>query len=304
MCGILRADDTELQRLGDSDAEYQQSAGWNLSTQLHESHSATAVATAATATAATSVPLPPVTSGGTHIAPCIPPSGAQRCSIDPDLSDSQPYAAFAASSSADTIATSSSSGALSAVSASAVACPPAAADPSGSQAAQPEQHSAPVSGVSWLAQRELLFKARGSFTPCSSRGPATDELLHLHPHHHHDPPTAAGASGRPKCEDQDAGSGSDSEISGSGQSSGSSADSRTFRINSTTLTNLLEEALKDAFRKTDEEFACDGSASMVGSTAVVALVGSKKLFVANCGGCRVLSQTAVGAGCVEVRPVR
>ena len=51
------------------------------------------------------------------------------------------------------------------------------------------------------------------------------------------------------------------------------------------VTHLLEDALKDAFLKTDEEFATDGSASMVGSTAVVALVGTKKMWIANCGKC-------------------
>jgi serine/threonine protein phosphatase PrpC len=49
------------------------------------------------------------------------------------------------------------------------------------------------------------------------------------------------------------------------------------------VTDALEEALKEAFKRTDAEFAADGSASMVGSTAVVALVGSRKAWIANCG---------------------
>ncbi|KAF5836338.1 phosphatase 2C-like domain-containing protein [Dunaliella salina] len=54
------------------------------------------------------------------------------------------------------------------------------------------------------------------------------------------------------------------------------------------ITLALEEALKEAFLRTDTEFAADGSASMVGSTAVVALVGSRKAWVANCGDSRAV----------------
>lgn len=46
---------------------------------------------------------------------------------------------------------------------------------------------------------------------------------------------------------------------------------------------IVEEALRDAFLKTDEEFAADCCASMVGSTAVVAILGKKKIWIANCG---------------------
>ena len=46
---------------------------------------------------------------------------------------------------------------------------------------------------------------------------------------------------------------------------------------------FVEDALRDAFLKTDEEFASDCCASMVGSTAVVALLGKKRIWVANCG---------------------
>ena len=48
---------------------------------------------------------------------------------------------------------------------------------------------------------------------------------------------------------------------------------------------FVEDALRDAFLKTDEEFASDCCASMVGSTAVVALLGKKRIWVANCGAC-------------------
>jgi protein phosphatase 2C len=51
---------------------------------------------------------------------------------------------------------------------------------------------------------------------------------------------------------------------------------------------MLEEALKDAFLRTDAEFAADGSAAMVGSTACVALVGSRKMWIANCGKCKAV----------------
>lgn len=68
-------------------------------------------------------------------------------------------------------------------------------------------------------------------------------------------------------------------------SSGSGADSRS---DAPSITLLLEDALKEAFLRTDEEFAADGSAAMVGSTAVVALVGSKKMWLANCGDSRAV----------------
>lgn len=67
-------------------------------------------------------------------------------------------------------------------------------------------------------------------------------------------------------------------------SSGSGSD----RSECTSLTSLLEDALKDAFLKTDAEFANDGCAAMVGSTALVALVGSRKIWLANCGDSRAV----------------
>ena len=51
---------------------------------------------------------------------------------------------------------------------------------------------------------------------------------------------------------------------------------------------FVEAALREAFVKTDEEFAADSSAAMVGSTAVVALVSRKRLWVANCGDSRAV----------------
>lgn len=276
VCGILRADDSQLQRLGECDSEFP-SPGWSLNAQLDETHNSTSTASASTAALSVTLPL---VRGASQTAPCIP----QQSPAQSPTATKAGLHAFPPTVQATATTDSSTAAAVAASPLQATAAVAVAAsvslDPRVSQVSAPsEAHSAPVSGVSWLAQRELLFKARGSFTPCCSRSPGHEEPHH---HHHHDPIT--GVIGRAKCEDPDAESGSDSEISASGQSSGSSADSHAFRINSTTLTNLLEEALKDAFRKTDEEFACDGSASMVGSTAVVALVGSRKLFVANCGG--------------------
>ncbi|GIM06690.1 hypothetical protein Vretimale_10959 [Volvox reticuliferus] len=63
-------------------------------------------------------------------------------------------------------------------------------------------------------------------------------------------------------------------------SSGSSGSDRSDGVS---VTCLMEEALKKAFVKTDAEFANDGCAAMVGSTALVALVGTRKLWLANCG---------------------
>ena len=45
----------------------------------------------------------------------------------------------------------------------------------------------------------------------------------------------------------------------------------------------FESALTDAFNRTDEEFGKADNAALVGTTAVVALVGSRQLYIANCG---------------------
>ncbi|KAG2436735.1 hypothetical protein HXX76_006259 [Chlamydomonas incerta] len=68
-------------------------------------------------------------------------------------------------------------------------------------------------------------------------------------------------------------------------SSGSSGSDRSDGVS---VTVLLEEALKEAFLKTDAEFANDGCAAMVGSTALVALVGTRKVWLANCGDSRAV----------------
>lgn len=46
---------------------------------------------------------------------------------------------------------------------------------------------------------------------------------------------------------------------------------------------MIEDAITEAFCKTDEAFGKDENANLVGTTAVVALVGSRQLYVANCG---------------------
>jgi hypothetical protein len=49
------------------------------------------------------------------------------------------------------------------------------------------------------------------------------------------------------------------------------------------FSKVFEEALKQAFIKTDAEFGTDECSALVGSTAVVALVGGTKYCIANCG---------------------
>ncbi len=81
-------------------------------------------------------------------------------------------------------------------------------------------------------------------------------------------------------------------------SSGSSGSDRSDGIS---VTGMLEEALKEAFIKTDAEFMNDGCAAMVGSTALVALVGTRRVWLANCGECGVRDGAGMLArlpGCV------
>jgi len=47
--------------------------------------------------------------------------------------------------------------------------------------------------------------------------------------------------------------------------------------------DAFQSALTNAFTKADEEFGKADNAALVGTTAVVALVGSRQLYVANCG---------------------
>ena len=55
----------------------------------------------------------------------------------------------------------------------------------------------------------------------------------------------------------------------------------------------FESALTDAFNRTDEEFGKADNAALVGTTAVVALVGSRQLYVANCGTHRPASTPSI-----------
>ncbi|EFJ47935.1 hypothetical protein VOLCADRAFT_61058 [Volvox carteri f. nagariensis] len=52
--------------------------------------------------------------------------------------------------------------------------------------------------------------------------------------------------------------------------------------------SISSSLMQSAFVKTDAEFANDGCAAMVGSTALVALVGTRKVWLANCGDSRAV----------------
>lgn len=76
-----------------------------------------------------------------------------------------------------------------------------------------------------------------------------------------------------------ANAGNDSEVDSNEGSSGDSTDS-----SAASFSSMMEEVLRNAFIKTDEEFSDSGlQAGLVGSTAVVALVGTHRVWIANCG---------------------
>lgn len=52
--------------------------------------------------------------------------------------------------------------------------------------------------------------------------------------------------------------------------------------------NAFEHAFTEAFSKVDEEFGKKQDQSQVGTTAVVALVGDRQLYIGNCGACCLL----------------
>lgn len=56
---------------------------------------------------------------------------------------------------------------------------------------------------------------------------------------------------------------------------------------------FIEQAMTEAFCKTDQEFGESDNAALVGTTAVVALVGSRQLYVANCGTCTLPPSDAI-----------
>ncbi|GBF87365.1 phosphatase 2C 51-like protein [Raphidocelis subcapitata] len=78
--------------------------------------------------------------------------------------------------------------------------------------------------------------------------------------------------------------GEEAEGEGDGDDDAASADGS----EGTSVCALLEEALREAFLKTDEEFSADGTAGLVGSTAVCALVGTHRVWIANCGDSRAV----------------
>jgi hypothetical protein len=89
--------------------------------------------------------------------------------------------------------------------------------------------------------------------------------------------------------------GNDSELDSNEGSSGDSSDT-----SAASFSGMMEEVLRDAFIKTDEEFSDSGlQAGLVGSTAVVALVGTHRVWIANCGKCQVLVPGCV-QWCVEL----
>jgi hypothetical protein len=96
--------------------------------------------------------------------------------------------------------------------------------------------------------------------------------------------THAAAAGAPRGYGRSASGGSanagnDSELDSNEGSSGDSSDT-----SAASFSGMMEDVLRDAFIKTDEEFSDSGlQAGLVGSTAVVALVGTHRVWIANCG---------------------
>jgi hypothetical protein len=90
--------------------------------------------------------------------------------------------------------------------------------------------------------------------------------------------------GAPSGESEGGGDAEGDVEDGSGGDEAASADGS----EGTSVCVLLEEALREAFLKTDEEFSADGTAGLVGSTAVCALVGTHRVWIANCGDSRAV----------------
>lgn len=93
-----------------------------------------------------------------------------------------------------------------------------------------------------------------------------------------------GAGSAPAREQQHTHDNDDADSAVDGGSSSGSSD-RSVSETAVSLSSMMEDALKEAFVRTDAEFANDGCAQLVGSTALVALVGRKKIWLANCGEC-------------------
>lgn len=123
---------------------------------------------------------------------------------------------------------------------------------------------------------------------------ATDKQSHAQPQHQTQPASVAARDAN----------GDDSLASSMDVDSHPHSSSAPIQPQQVVTVQNFEQAFSEAFTKVDEEFgrSTDYEMTQVGSTAVVALVGRRQLFIGNCGASIADLITLHSTGSVDCRP--